>query len=317
MADLFGGCGYWNDGSFTTKKEEEGLTDDLDLVLICFQISVWSGMSSEQTSIEEGCEYMKRRRIVPGVMLKPFLDFRVRARTLCEEMGEPYLNGYVMRKQDASIAERALGVWRQEFCRKRDEVFAPAYEGLLSDRLQGITPPGCSKEVIFPPTYYVLRRIRFEFDAFALAGHGLSGRNSKEAFLDGLAVRFADELDLICEALRYSNVTEATVCRVKALKERIDSWASSQERFAGAIDFIAQAIEEGNRPHVWCRDKKVFMSSLEAARGALSQPGAKAEHTSLEPPAACSGVPDKGPSTVSAQKGAAGMLARGRSLFPF
>lgn len=152
MADLFGNRGFWQDSGCVSTEKKEGKTEDSDLVLICFQISVWSGTTTEQTSIEEGAEFMKRRRIIPGVMLKPFLDFRARAKALCQEMGEPYLNGFVMRRQDAAVAERALSVWRKEFCRRRDEVFAPAYEDILAQRLEGIIPPGCSKEAVFPPT---------------------------------------------------------------------------------------------------------------------------------------------------------------------
>ena len=169
MADLFGNRGFWQDSGCLSTEKKEDKTEDSDLVLICFQISVWSGTTTEQTSIEEGAEFMKRRRIIPGVMLKPFLDFRARAKALCQEMGEPYLNGFVMRRQDAAVAERALSVWRKEFCRRRDEVFAPAYEDILAQRLEGIIPPGCSKDAVFPPTNFVLRRISFEFDAFVLA----------------------------------------------------------------------------------------------------------------------------------------------------
>ena len=113
MADLFGNRGFWQDSGCLSTEKKEDKTEDSDLVLICFQISVWSGTTTEQTSIEEGAEFMKRRRIIPGVMLKPFLDFRARAKALCQEMGEPYLNGFVMRRQDAAVAERALSVWRK------------------------------------------------------------------------------------------------------------------------------------------------------------------------------------------------------------
>ena len=131
MADLFGNRGFWQDSGCLSTEKKEDKTEDSDLVLICFQISVWSGTTTEQTSIEEGAEFMKRRRIIPGVMLKPFLDFRARAKALCQEMGEPYLNGFVMRRQDAAVAERALSVWRKEFCRRRDEVFVPMKTFLL------------------------------------------------------------------------------------------------------------------------------------------------------------------------------------------
>ena len=131
MADLFGNRGFWQDSGCLSTEKKEDKTEDSDLVLICFQISVWSGTTTEQTSIEEGAEFMKRRRIIPGVMLKPFLDFRARAKALCQEMGEPYLNGFVMRRQDAAVAERALSVWRKEFCRRRDEVRANEAQRML------------------------------------------------------------------------------------------------------------------------------------------------------------------------------------------
>ena len=54
MADLFGNRGFWQDSGCLSTEKKEGKTEDSDLVLICFQISVWSGPTTEQTSIEEG-----------------------------------------------------------------------------------------------------------------------------------------------------------------------------------------------------------------------------------------------------------------------
>jgi len=53
MADLFGNRGFWQDSGCLSTEKKEGKTEDSDLVLICFQISVWSGTTTEQTSIEE------------------------------------------------------------------------------------------------------------------------------------------------------------------------------------------------------------------------------------------------------------------------
>lgn len=139
----------------------------------------------------------------------------------------------------------------------------PAYEDILAQRLEGIIPPGCSKEAVFPPTNFVLRRISFEFDAFVLAAHGTGKRSSKDAFLDGLAERFADESDLICAALESANVTEAIMCRVRTLYERVRSWSCSQTRFALASAALEEALAEGSRTHVWCRNKKLFLQGLE------------------------------------------------------
>ena len=179
-----------------------------------------------------------------------------------------------------------------------------------------IIPPGCSKEAVFPPTNFVLRRISFEFDAFVLAAHGTGKRSSKDAFLDGLAERFADETDLICAALESANVTEAIVCRVRTLYERVRSWSCSQTRFALASAALEEALAEGGRTHVWCRNKKLFVQCLENAREAFAQAGAAHEQNTTEEAELLVTVP-----SVEERRevltGAAGMIARGRSLFPF
>ena len=50
MADLFGNRGFWQDSGCLSTEKKEDKTEDSDLVLICFQISVWSGTTTEQTS---------------------------------------------------------------------------------------------------------------------------------------------------------------------------------------------------------------------------------------------------------------------------
>ncbi len=47
MADLFGNRGFWQDSGCVSTEKKEGKTEDSDLVLICFQISVWSGTTTE------------------------------------------------------------------------------------------------------------------------------------------------------------------------------------------------------------------------------------------------------------------------------
>ena len=49
MADLFGNRGFWQDSGCLSTEKKEDKTEDSDLVLICFQISVWSGTTTEQT----------------------------------------------------------------------------------------------------------------------------------------------------------------------------------------------------------------------------------------------------------------------------
>ena len=149
-----------------------------------------------------------------------------------------------------------------------------------------------------------------------MAAHGTGKRSSKDAFLDGLAERFADETDLICAALESANVTEAIVCRVRTLYERVRSWSCSQTRFALASAALEEALAEGSRTHVWCRSKKLFVQSLEKAREAFAQAGAAHEQNTTEEAELLVTVP-----SVEERRevltGAAGMIARGRSLFPF
>lgn len=127
---------------------------------------------------------------------------------------------------------------------------------------------------------------------------------------------FADETDLICAALESANVTEAIVCRVRTLYERVRSWSCSQTRFALASAALEEALAEGGRTHVWCRNKKLFVQCLENAREAFAQAGAAHEQNTTEEAELLVTVP-----SVEERRevltGAAGMIARGRSLFPF
>lgn len=149
-----------------------------------------------------------------------------------------------------------------------------------------------------------------------MAAHGTGKRSSKDAFLDGLAERFADETDLICAALESANVTEAVVCRVRTLYERVRSWSCSQTRFALASAALEEALAEGARTHVWCRNKKLFMQCLEKAREAFALAGAAHKQNTTEEAEPLVTVPSlEGRREVLT--GAAGMIARGRSLFPF
>ena len=155
-----------------------------------------------------------------------------------------------------------------------------------------------------------------QFDAFVLAAHGTGKRSSKDAFLDGLAERFADKTDLICAALESANVTEAIVCRVRTLHERVRSWSCSQTRFALACAALEEALAEGSRTHVWCRSKKLFVQCLEKARKAFAQPSADHGQNTTENAESLVTVPPV-EERREVLTGAAGMIARGRSLFPF
>ena len=191
--------------------------------------------------------------------------------------------------------------------------FAPAYEDILAQRLEGIIS-GLFERSRFSSDEFCSASDQFEFDAFVLAAHGTGKRSSKDAFLDGLAERFADETDLICAALETANVTEAIVCRVRTLYERVRSWSCSQTRFALASAALEEALAEGSRIHVWCRNKKLFVQFLEKAREAFAQANAGNEQNTTEEAESLVSVP-----SVEERRevltGAAGMIARAGRFF--
>lgn len=213
------------------------------------------------------------------------------------------------------LRNEPLSVWRKEFCRRRDEVFAPAYEDILAQRLEGIIPPGCSKEAVFPPTNFVLRRISFEFDAFVLAAHGTGKRSSKDAFLDGLAERFADETDLICAALETANVTEAIVCRVRTLYERYVHGAVLKPDLLLLPLHWKKRLPKAAGPMSGAETRSFLFSFWrKLGKHLRRQMRPRAEHNGR------GRVSRTVPSVEERREvltGAAGMIARGRSLFPF
>lgn len=106
------------------------------------------------------------------------------------------------------------------------------------------------------------------------------------------------------------------MCRVRTLYERVRSWSCSQTRFALASAALEEALAEGSRTHVWCRNKKLFVQFLEKAREAFAQANAGNEQNTTEEAESLVSVP-----SVEERRevltGAAGMIARGRPLFPF
>ena len=64
MTDLFRDASFF--GGCEPKNSDKTDVAENSLVLVSFRISVWTGMSTEQTSVEEGAENMRRRRIVPA-----------------------------------------------------------------------------------------------------------------------------------------------------------------------------------------------------------------------------------------------------------
>ena len=61
MTDLFRDASFF--GGCEPKNSDKTDVAENSLVLVSFRISVWTGMSTEQTSVEEGAENMRRRRI--------------------------------------------------------------------------------------------------------------------------------------------------------------------------------------------------------------------------------------------------------------
>ena len=105
------------DVASTDKKEAANFKQSL--VMVCFRISVWTGTTTEQLSVEDGSESMLRKRIVPSEILKPFTDLRNRAKRFCKQHGETYLNGYVMPADCARMALDELKEIRASFIKQR------------------------------------------------------------------------------------------------------------------------------------------------------------------------------------------------------
>lgn len=73
MTDLFRDASFF--GGCEPKNSDKTDVAENSLVLVSFRISVWTGMSTEQTSVEEGAENMRRRRIVPGLDAESIFRF--------------------------------------------------------------------------------------------------------------------------------------------------------------------------------------------------------------------------------------------------
>lgn len=283
MADLFGNRGFWQDSGCVSTEKKEGKTEDSDLVLICFQISVWSGTTTEQTSIEEGAEFMKRRRIIPGVMLKPFLDFRARAKALCQEMGEPLSQrfrdakaGCCRRRAGPECLEkRILPAARLRFLRRPMKTFL-----LRGSKVSFL------RDVRRMP--FFLRRILFcvgsALSLMRLFWPPTARASEAQRMLFWTAWPSVLPMRLISSVRRLNLPTSRKRLSVgsELLYERVRSWSCSQTRFALASAALEEALAEGGRTHVWCRNKKLFVQCLENAREAFAQAGAAHEQNTTE-----------------------------------
>ena len=161
--------------------------------------------------------------------------------------------------------------------------------------------------------HYVLRRISFEFDAFTLASFSGS-RSSLQSFIQGLALRFAEELDLVRIAAESGAITDALLCRLEILKDRLLVWQGYREEFRDGALHLTSCITQAMRLKPYCRDKTSMLSEIEAAfklLDAASRTEIEAEPKTAEPIAE-SAEPD-----FSMACGLEAMLARGKSLFSF
>ena len=113
-------------------------------------------------------------------------------------------------------------------------------------------------------------------------------------------------------ALAVGMTVDEYVKRCKGIKCGFKN-TSCPDQLALALE---EALAEGGRTHVWCRNKKLYVQCLENAREAFAQAGAAHEQNTTEEAELLVTVP-----SVEERRevltGAAGMIARGRSLFPF
>ena len=114
--------------------------------------------------------------------------------------------------------------------------------------------------------------------------------------------------------LRPDGKTQVTVEYDSGKPVRVDTVVVSSQHLASAA--LEEALAEGSRTHVWCRNKKLFVQFLEKAREAFAQANAGNEQNTTEEAESLVSVP-----SVEERRevltGAAGMIARGRPLFPF
>ncbi len=220
------------------------------LVMVCFRISVWTGTTTEQISVEDGSESMLRKRIVPNEILKPFTDLRNRAKRFCKQHGEAYLNGYVMPADCARMALDELNEIRASFIKQRDENFAHSYEKMREERQQGIIPRGCSELVTVPSLKYVLGHIRFNYDAFALASFKHGHSSSYESFITDFCQRMSNEAQDIAALLKGSQeIPDALLYRCLELSEKLDAWRRSHPDIgSAAVKLKGAYIVTAQRP---------------------------------------------------------------------
>ena len=246
------------DVASTDKKEAANFKQSL--VMVCFRISVWTGTTTEQLSVEDGSESMLRKRIVPSEILKPFTDLRNRAKRFCKQHGETYLNGYVMPADCARMALDELKEIRASFIKQRDEYFAHAYEKMREARAQGIIPRGCSDLVPVPSLKYVLGHIRFNYDAFSLASFKHGHSTSYESFLTDFCQRMSNEAQDIEALLKDSlEIPDALLYRCLELSEKLDTWRRSHPDIGtAAVKLKGAYIVTAQRPKAMQTSEKII-----------------------------------------------------------
>lgn len=212
-------------GVNSTNQTKEAFKFFNSLVLVCHRISVWTGTTTEQISVDDGSESLIRKKIVPGELLKPFLDLRNKAKRICARHGQPYLNGFVMPADCARMTLDELKVLRAAFIRQRDEIFAHQYEKLKEDRKLGIIPRSCSELDSVPSLRYVLGHISFNYDAFALASFRRGPNSSYESFMTDFCQRMANDAEDTKRLLESSSeIPDALLFRCLEQSEKLDTW---------------------------------------------------------------------------------------------
>ncbi len=194
-------------------------------VLVIYRIHVWTGTETEMFQSENvGENRLVRRKIVPRDFLKPFLDIRTQAKKLCSLYGEPYLGGYAVAQEHASEVLSALKVLRDQFLREREGRFSEQMEMLRQTKGKGLCISECSSTALCPSDSFIMRRIRFEFDAFAL-----EGAEGTSSFIESFRNATALEAEELAEQIEPPVLSDSVVRRTRELAKRLFAWRAFDE----------------------------------------------------------------------------------------
>lgn len=234
-------------------------------VLVIYRIHVWTGTETEMFRSENvGENRMVRRKIVPRDFLKPFLDIRTQAKKLCSLYGEPYLGGYAVAQEHAGEVLSALKVLRDQFLREREGRFSEQMEMLRQTKGKGLCISECSSDAECPTDAFIMRRIRFEFDAFAL-----EGAEGTSSFIESFRNATSVEAEELAEQIAPPALSDSVIRRTRELAKRLFAWRAFDEDVEVCAAQLAVATTS-HSPH----SASDIKSALESAARILGQPAA-------------------------------------------